>query len=78
MVQIASFLHFQIFVLHQQMCVQFVVLQIAEPIWDCHAVKKHYALIYKHNKSLLWDNRNKLSKVAKIGGYLLVFSVKKA
>lgn len=54
------FFYFQFFVHCQQMCVQFVVPKILYPIWVCHAVKKHYTLIYKHNNSLFWDSRNKL------------------
>lgn len=68
MVQIASFAYLQIFVLHQQMCVKLLVRQIVQPNWNCHEVKKHYTLIYSHNNSPLWDNRNKLSKIERDWG----------
>lgn len=78
MVQIASFVYLQIFVPHWQMCVKFVVPQIVQPNWDRHAVKKHYALVYKHNNSLLWDNRNKLSKVEGDWGLFTYLSCQKS
>lgn len=68
MVQISSFAYSQIFLPHQQMCMKLLVPQIVQPNWNCHEVKKHYALIYKHNNSLLWDNRSKLSKVERDWG----------
>lgn len=68
MVPIASFAYLQIFVPHQQMSVKLLVPQIVQPNWNCHEIKKHYALIYKHNNSLLWDNRSKLGKVERDRG----------